>query len=282
MPNFKINRNQSIIVGFLFIIAIGFLDYLTGYEYAFAVFYALPISLVTWYSTQQFGFIACIVSAIVWLWADTSTAHPYSSFFIPYWNTLIRFSFFIIIANLLSALKNSLQREKDLSLKDYLTGASNYRHFYEIVQTEIDRSKRSLRPFTLAYLDVDNFKSINDTFGHAEGDLVLTRIVSTLKSMTRNTDLIARLGGDELAVFFPDTNQIAAQIILPKMQKALLDVMVKNDWKVTFSIGVVSCIVAPSTVSELIKMADELMYSVKRNGKNMIKYSVYGTVNLAE
>ncbi len=82
-----------------------------------------------------------------------------------------------------------------------------------------------------------------------------------------------------MAIFFPDTDQAAAQAILPKMQKALLDAMAKNNWQVTFSMGAVSCIVAPSTVSEIIKMADELMYSGKHYGKNIIKYSVYGPEN---
>jgi diguanylate cyclase (GGDEF)-like protein len=280
--NFESNQKSPIIIGFFLIVVIGLLDYLTGYEYAFSVFYVLPISLITWYSTQKIWLAACVASAIVWLWADISTAHPYSKFLIPYWNTLIRFSFFVIIAYLLSALKSALQREKDLSLTDHLTGASNSRRFYEIVQMEISRLERSQRSFTIAYLDVDNFKTINDTFGHGKGDLVLKTIVNSLKSKLRKTDLVARLGGDELALFFPDTNQEAAEIILPKIQEVLMNEMAKNNWGVTFSIGVVTCTVAPPAVDELIKIADDLMYSVKRHGKNMVKYSVYEAESLAK
>lgn len=282
ISNFEWSRKSFVVIGFLLIIVIGLLDYITGYEYAFSVFYVLPIFLITWYSTRKIGFVACVTSAIVWFWADTSTGHPYSNYLVPYWNTFIRFSFFIIIAHLLFALKSALQRERDLSITDYLTGASNSRYFFEIVQMEINRLERSQRPFTIAYLDVDNFKIINDTFGHNEGDLVLKTIVSSLKSKIRNSDLVARLGGDELVLFFPDTNQEAAKIILPKIQEVLMNEMAKKNWMVTFSIGVVTCTVAPRNVDELIKTADELMYSVKRNGKNMVKYSVYGAESLAK
>ncbi|MBK8617064.1 MAG: GGDEF domain-containing protein [Anaerolineales bacterium] len=275
-------RKSSIINGFLLIIVIGLLDFATGYEYAFSVFYILPIALVTWYSTPKISFFACVVSAIVWFWADKSAGRSYSFFLIPYWNTLIRFSFFVIIAYLLFTLKSALQREKDLSLTDYLTGASNSRHFYEIVQMEINRLERSKSPFTIAYLDIDNFKTINDTFGHPEGDLVLKTIVSSLKSKIRSSDLVARLGGDELALFFPDTNQESARVIWSKIHDVLKNEISKNNWIATFSIGVVTCTIAPSDINDLIKTADELMYSVKRHGKNMVKYSVYETKNLAK
>ncbi|MBM3125360.1 MAG: hypothetical protein FJZ87_09850 [Chloroflexi bacterium] len=133
--NFESKNKLAMGIRIVLIFVIGLLDYATGYEYAFSLFYVFPISLVTWYSTPIVGFVTCAVSAIVWFWADTSAGNPYSSFLIPYWNSSIRFSFFIIIASLLSALKSALQREKELSLTDYLTGASNFRHFYEV---EID------------------------------------------------------------------------------------------------------------------------------------------------
>lgn len=280
--DFEWIRKSSTIIGFLLIIVLGLIDFVSGYEYAFSLFYVLPIAMITWYSAPKMGFIACITSAIVWFWADKNSGHLYSNDFLPYWNTIIRFSFFIIITYLLIALKSAFQREKDLSLTDYLTGASNSRHFNEIVQMEISRLERSQNPFTIAYLDVDNFKTINDTFGHSEGDLVLKTIVSSLKSKIRKTDLIARLGGDEFALFFPDTDQEAAQVILTKIQDILNNEMAKHNRIVTFSIGVLTVNLAPPNIDELIKAADELMYSVKGQGKNKIKYAVYENESLAK
>lgn len=280
--DFEWSHKSAAIIGFLLIIIIGLLDLITGYEYAFSLFYIFPIFLITWYSTPQMGFIACIASAMVWLWADVTAGHPYPSAFIPYWNTLIRFSVFVIIAYLLFALKSALQREKDLSVTDYLTRAANSRRFYEVVQMEISRLERGQNPFTIAYLDVDNFKTINDTFGHPEGDLVLKAIARSLRSKMRSSDLIARVGGDEFALFFPDTTQEVARVILPKIQEVLLTEMAKNNWTVTFSIGVVTCVTAPHVIDDVIKTADALMYSVKRNGKNMLEFSVYGAECIAD
>lgn len=109
--DFEWFRKSFTIIGFLLISVIGLLDAATGYEYAFSVFYVIPISLITWYSTPKAGLVACVASAIVWLWADRNAGHPYSHLFIPYWNTLIRFFFFVIIAYLLLSLKSALQRE---------------------------------------------------------------------------------------------------------------------------------------------------------------------------
>ena len=270
-------KNLSLaIIGFILTGIIGLLDYLTGFEYAFSVFYVLPIMLPTWYWSKKAGWAASIISALISLYADIRGGHQYSYFLIPYWNALIRFASFAIILNLLAALKTTLAHERELSLTDSLTGASNSRHFYAIVEAEINRLKRTQRPFTIAYIDADNFKTINDTFGHAEGDQVIKAIVDTLKARTRNTDLVARLGGDELALFFPDVDEEKARIIFPKIHTALLKEMQKNQWAITFSVGVVTCNTAPDSVSELIKIADDLMYSVKHAGKNEVRYSLFG------
>ena len=270
-------QNKSILVfaGFMLIGIIGYVDYLTGYEFAFSVFYVFPIYLITWLTNQRSGLMASIASAVTWLVADITTGHPYSHPLIPIWNTLIRLSFFVIITFLLASLKNALQREKELSLTDYLTSASNSRHFYEAAQMEIDRFQRYQHPFTVAYIDFDNFKTMNDQFGHTKGDLILQTVVSFIRKKTRKTDMVARLGGDEFALLLPETDQESAQIIFANLHSGLLDEMRKNNWSITFSIGVVTCKVSPHTTDELVKMADELMYSVKSNGKNTVKYSVY-------
>ena len=218
--------------------------------------------------------MASIVCAFVWLAADYDQS-PIVIQFIPVWNTAIRLSFFIIITVLLSALKKSMDRERDLARIDYLTGAFNSRYFDELLQNEIDRIQRFGRPFTLAYIDLDNFKSVNDRFGHTVGDKVLCSVVISVRNHLRKTDVVARLGGDEFALLLPETNQESAHVALSKIQTYLLEEMQRSNLQVTFSIGVLTSICAPLTTDELVRMADELMYSVKCDGKNAIKYSVY-------
>lgn len=269
------NKSAITFWGFILIGIIGVFDFLTGYEYAFSVFYVLPISMIAWGVGPKNGYLACFVSAVVWFMADVSTGHLYSHSLIPYWNSLIRFSFFVIITFLLSALKTALENEKKASNTDFLTGASNSRYFFNIVQMEINRLGRTHRPFTVVYIDIDNFKSINDKFGHTEGDMILQAIVRSIKTKIRNTDLIARLGGDEFALFLPDTNQEAMQAIIEKINEYLHSEMKKCEIEVTLSMGVLTCSVPPHSINELIKAADNLMYYAKRSGKNTVRYSMY-------
>jgi diguanylate cyclase (GGDEF)-like protein len=262
------------ITGLVLIAGIGCVDYLTGYEIAFSLFYLIPIFLVTWFAGRSLGVAASIMGAIVWLAADLASGHPYSSPAIYYWNTTIRFGFFIIVTLLLSALRKAHDQEMELARRDNLTGAVNGRFFSELVQLEINRSQRYGHPFTLAYIDLDNFKSVNDQFGHSMGDQVLSAIVKHARDHMRRTDVVARLGGDEFAFLLPETDQAAAQVAIEKIQTSLLDEMRRNNWPVTFSIGVLTCTNIPQTSDRLVKLADDLMYSVKNNGKNGIRYSV--------
>jgi len=240
------------------------------------LFYLLPISLVTWFTRRRrLGVLASITSALVWFIADITSGNPYSHPAICLWNTLIRFSFFIIVTLLLSALRKTHEVEKEFARIDTLTGAINARFFSELVQMEIDRSQRYKHAFTIAYVDLDNFKTVNDNLGHSMGDKVLQTIVKYVKGQLRKIDVVGRLGGDEFAFLLPETDQAAAQVAISKIQIGLLDEMHRNNWPVTFSIGVLTYINLPQTSDELIKKADDLMYSVKNNGKNSIIYSVY-------
>ncbi len=267
----KQSKTFLVFVGFIFIGIIGLIDYLTGNDFGFSVFYVLPILLVTWFTDQRLGFIVSFACAIAWFIADRAASQPYSFSLIPFWNSFVRLAFFVIITFLSSSLKSSLV----LAHTDHLTTAKSSRYFYELMQMETYRSQRNRHPFTIAYIDIDNFKDVNDRFGHSEGDLVLIALVSSVGKVIRKSDLIARLGGDEFAILFPETDQEAARIIFSKIKNSFAEAMQQNNWSVTISVGLLTCRVAPQTTDELIRMVDELMYLAKSDGKNAVKYSTY-------
>ena len=268
----KANKSTIILLGLLQILVLGFFDYATGYELSFSVFYLLPVTFIAWYAEKRTAIVVSILSAFTWQFCNDLAGEIHSNFLISLWNTTTRIGFFIIIAILLTKLKQSYAHQKNLARTDYLTGAENSRSFYNIVQMEINRSRRYHRTFSLAYFDADNFKTINDTLGHHVGSDLLVRVVKIIKETLRSTDTIARIGGDEFAILLPETDEKQARFVIEKLQKNLLLEMQKQDWEVTFSIGVITYIDAPETVDKAIKLADELMYDVKKSGKNSVKY----------
>lgn len=270
----EISTPVWITTGLIFLGLIGAADAWTGHEVSFTIFYLIPIFLVTWFTGRKPGVGISVLAALTRLIADILDTEPDPQPYILFWDTCVRLIFFVIVPLLLPALKE-LEREKHAARTDDLTGAANRRSFFEMAALEIERSKRYQHPFTVAYIDLDELKTVNDRFGHRVGDEILCAMVDRIQSELRKTDLLARLGGDEFALLLPETGQEAAQAVILKIQSSLADEMQKNNWAVTFSIGVVTCLNAPITTDELVKRADAAMYSVKKNGKNGAFYSVY-------
>jgi diguanylate cyclase (GGDEF)-like protein len=255
--------------------SLGIVDFLTGYEFAFSLFYLVPISLVGWNAGQRPALLTAAVSAVTWFLADIASGNIYTNPIIPLWNTIIRLGFFLIVVALLSTLKNAFQVQQDLARLDYNSGAVNARYFYELTQLEISRAQRYRFPLTLAYIDLDNFKFINDSLGHSVGDQVLLRVTQIVREQTRSSDIFARLGGDEFALLLPEINQTEVKIALSRVFSNLLAGMQDNGWPVTFSIGVATFLTPPPSVDEMVKTADQAMYSIKAGTKNGISFTLH-------
>lgn len=263
-----------LITGFLINIGIGVIDFKLGREFSFSIFYLIPIILVTLAFGRYVGLVFCVLATGTWFAVDQLDNTSYSHPMIGYWNAIMRLGFFVMITWLLPVLQE-LEREKQLSRMDYLTGIANRRYFFELLQAELNRSQRYTHAFTIAYIDLDGFKLVNDRYGHQVGDRLLCAFVKRAKKLLRNTDIIARVGGDEFIFLLPEMGQDAAKVTVAKIQAGLLNEMNKHKWPVTFSIGVLSYQMGEISADELVKRADRLMYTVKNNRKNAIAYGVY-------
>lgn len=244
-------------------------DYATGYEAAFAIFYLLPVSITTYVFGKRAGLALSVICAAIWGYINQLAGETFSHPFILYWNECTRFGFFAFTTVLLSDFQSALKHQQSLALTDPLSGLLNRRAFYEEIERELPRCGRYKRPFTIAYIDLDKFKAVNDVFGHHAGDEVITIISHTLREQTRQLDAVARLGGDEFALLMPETNLSQAEIIMMRIKAAIIQKMQEREWPVTPSIGVIT-IETPQEVDAIIKAADELMYKVKRRGGNDI------------
>ena len=249
-------------ISLILVFLIGIIDYASGYEYSFSIFYLIPVIWATWNAGRWSGILISVFSTITWVEADLLAKHLYSQPFIPYWNGLVRFGVFITVTLLLAELRKSLDRETNIARTDHLTKAANLRSFYEAVETEATRARRYNRLFTLAYLDLDNFKTVNDQLGHREGDFLLQKVATTMMEQVRQTDIVSRQDG----------KLESARDVLKRLREKILQSMQENNWKVTVSMGSVTYRSIPDSVDEIIRKADDLMYLVKREGKNDIQF----------
>lgn len=262
-------------VGFILVVFLGIADYSTGFELSITLFYLIPILLVAWFAGERLGLVISAASAITWFLTDYANGLVYSNHLVYVWNTLIRLGFFIISTRLLSELRRALRANQESARVDYVTGAASVRYFYELTQSEINRSRRYKHPLTLVYIDLDNFKTINDRLGHTTGDKVLRAVTEKIQQQIRPTDILARLGGDEFALLLPETGEEKVKQVIDRIHSSLMNEMLRNGWVVTFSVGVVTYHLMPKSVDEMIKLADNKMYSVKTNGKNGVTYHIF-------
>ena len=166
----------------------------------------------------------------------------------------------------------ALDNEKSLSRSDHLTGLANRRAFEELFEMECKRSRRYNRPITVACMDLDNFKSVNDRQGHQTGDEVLVAVAATLRSCLRATDCVARMGGDEFAILLPETNEDNAGIIMKKLHALLQTLLTRTNWPIGFSFGVVTFPAPLDSLEAMLERADKLMYEAKHGGKGAMLF----------
>jgi len=247
-------------------------DYLTGDETAFTLLYLGPIALVTWTAGRAWGAATCLASAVAWLEANRSL-HSRLPPGLLYWNLGIQAAEFLVVALLLAALRERLEAEGALARTDPLTGIPNRRSFLEAAERELERARRQASPLSLACLDVDDFKRINDTLGHEAGDRVLVAVARALVDSVRRVDVVARLGGDEFALLLPDTAAERAASLFPRLRQRLCEAFAEEE-RVSVSIGAVTLHEAPRDVDEMLRAADRLLYAVKAAGKGGLRHEV--------
>ena len=267
------NRYLIFIFSLFIVLLIGFIDYLTTYEISFSIFYLIPVSLTVLLAGFRLAIFISVLSTLICFLADIYSGHVYKYPLIPLWDNLVRLTYYMLHSFFLNQFNLLYNKAKYYSLTDPLSGAVNSRFFHELFERELKRANRSRKAFTLVYLDLDNFKCVNDTFGHATGDMLLKNISRVIQSGIRGFDVLARMGGDEFALLFPESGFDLSSKMIHRIKERIDVEMEKNGWPVTLSIGAVTFNRFEIPVRDMIKLADKLMYNVKRTGKNNIAHN---------
>ena len=177
-------------------------------------------------------------------------------------------------ADVIKKINFMYSQTKHLSVTDGLTGLYNRRHFESNLEREFLRAKRYKSDLSIAMIDVDFFKKVNDTYGHSCGDYVLKEIAFLINEAFRKTDMIFRYGGEEFVVILTETDCKNAIIPLERLRKNVEENKFRyenKELKITISIGVTSILENSQTPWELFDLADKALYEAKKNGRNQIK-----------
>jgi diguanylate cyclase (GGDEF)-like protein len=262
------------VLAILAVLLVAALDWITGRELGLSLFYAVPIFAVSRSAGARAGLATAVAGSLLWGVSDAFSGEPYERAWIPWWNAANRLGFFLTVV-WLSATRQALAGERERARTDALTGILNQDGFAEAARREIGRGRRHGHFLTLGYVDCDDFKAVNDSRGHAEGDALLREVARVLATSVRSDDVVARIGGDEFVLLIPEIDGEQAREAAARLQRELAASMQRSRWPVTFSIGLATFRPPPHDVETLVREADGLMYSAKRSGKDSIRHGFF-------
>ena len=258
---------QLVLWCLLQILFLGVIDWLTGYELAFGAFYLIPVAIAAWYTASDTTYGIALLATAMWFAVEYLTDNTYSAAWILYWNSGVRLMFFGVVAFLVRQLRSHVEAQQRLARTDELTGLLNRAGFMELAEVLGSTAARYDLSLVIAFIDLDNFKKVNDTQGHYQGDELLKAVGAMLRQATRESDVCARLGGDEFAVLLPNTSLAGAHAYFGKLHRQLLDgIRRQGGPEVGVSIGAAVFDRGPPPLREALKLADALMYRAKHAG----------------
>ena len=251
----------------------------TAAEFAFASAVVLPVFAVAWFVSKKDGVAYSALAAFVWVSADVNIGWQFSATWVLWINWLTLFGIYTLVVHLTSSLREVLIREYETARHDALTRLLNRRAFYESGDAEAERAKRYGHPLGIIFLDLDNFKQLNDTRGHKVGDLALKAVARALFQTLRNSDMIARIGGDEFVVVLPETNFESTTEAGRKLENTINNAL-EDFSPVSVSIGIAWFEKVTDSFSRMVSVADGLMYEVKEAGKHGVRSKKFTAITV--
>lgn len=258
-------------LGVVFGIAVvGALDAATGIDVRIGSLYFVPLALAGWRLGRQGAVLASLLAASAWLAAQYFGGAQHWSALIWGANLVTQTAAFVTIGMLVALLAERLDAEASLSRQDVLTGLPNRRALIEEAAVLLPLCRRHGTAVSLAFLDLDNFKQVNDRFGHDRGDDVLQAFAAVLASTPRSSDIAARLGGDEFVLLMPHTSRDEALALVQRIRSRFAADARVAQTGVTVSVGLLTEDPANLTLDELLSHADAALHDGKLGGKDRV------------
>ena len=256
------------------LLLIGWVDLVTGVELRVYPLYYIPVGIAAWHLGRGTGIVAAALAAATWAGANAVGGLQYSMQGLWILNTSVQFVSFAFIAWLIAELRVRARQESQLARTDGVTELMNRRAFHEYGARVLDRCRHLGVAVTLAYIDLDDFKIVNDTSGHEAGDAVLRAVADRIRLAARPTDLVARVGGDEFVILFPELDERNAAAIIERVRGSLGDEHGGGRPTSSASIGAAVFHDLSVGLESMVARADAAMYQAKQAGKGRVHLDV--------
>jgi diguanylate cyclase (GGDEF)-like protein len=270
---FQLSRTSAIGLACASLAAVAWIDFATGEDVRILALYFVPLLVAGWHLSRPEIIVFTILATAVWVSVLYSIGIRFNG--VQHWfiNALATGVGFLTVALLVGFLRGALDREHALSRTDPLTGLPNRRDLTDRVASELALCKRAGRAATLASIDLNDFKVVNDTLGHQGGDEVLRLFAGLLNKSIRSSDSAARIGGDEFVIFMPETGNDQAVQLVGRIRSAAEALPAFRSSGVTLSIGTYSEDPVASDLNAMLVAADAQMYDAKRLSKAAVTAS---------
>jgi len=233
------------------------------------ILYVIPVLLAAWHDGMHWGIAFALATSLL---RFTVGIDQMPATTLLDYRVINELAYLLVVAIAiagLSQLRHTHTQLEQMATHDPLTNVLNARAFSHELAQELSRNRRYGRPLALIYLDLDDFKTVNDAHGHATGDAVLRLVADAMRSAVRQADVVGRLGGDEFGVLMPETDGDVAHAAANRLVSGIRTVF-RGTPSVTASIGVVSVSGTEAGTDELLRKADQAMYAAKRAGKDRV------------
>lgn len=252
------------------IAAAGSIDYVTGVQIRVFPLYFAPIAYAAWHFGEAGTLLASLASTAMWVYSNVLAGMVYEHQAVWLINAAMQSVAFGLFGWLICVLRERERREHARAFTDPLTQQLNRRAFSDLGARLLERCRGDGKPVTIAFVDIDDFKRVNDIAGHAAGDIVLTEVATIIREGVRPTDLVGRYGGDEFVVLLPDVRASDATLVLERLRATIADRFAGRRVPVTATIGAATFEMLPGTMDEMVRISDAAMYAGKRGGKNRV------------
>ena len=268
-PRARLRRALRLIAWATLAAGVFVLNVRTGADLRLGILYVVPVLLAASYDGLGWGIAFALATTLLRFGVGIDQMPLDTSLQVRILNEAAYLTVVGVAIAGLSQLRRTQSQLRLLATHDPLTTVLNARAFASQLAQELGRNRRYGRPLALIYLDLDDFKKVNDAHGHATGDAVLRLVADAMRSAVRQADVVGRLGGDEFGVLMPETDGTLAHAVATRLAGGIRTVF-RGTPSVTASIGVVAVSGTEAGSDELLRKADQAMYEAKRAGKDRV------------